>query len=70
MRNKANAKLWLSTGGILLAGFAPVAQAQLAITGNLGTTAVTYPAPRREPGRWRRRPSTPVSATTPLIRAT
>ena len=44
MSGKVNAKLWLCTGGILLAGFAPMAQAQLAVTGNLSSTAVTYGA--------------------------
>lgn len=44
MRGKVNSKLWLSTGGILLAGLSPLAEAQLAVTGNLSSTAVTYGA--------------------------
>ena len=42
MRGKTKAKLWFCTGGILCAGLASQARAQLAVTGNLSTTAVTY----------------------------
>ena len=44
MRRKAMAKLWVCTGGVFLATSAGQVEAQLAVTGNFSTTAVTYGA--------------------------
>ena len=44
MRRKTCLKLSMCTGGILLAGMARPGEAQLAVTGNLDSTAVTYGA--------------------------